>query len=115
MTRKINVAIWPRWVDPSREGARPYGGWPIVIDQVDNGLWGAQYELDTIETPGFRDPVVQVQDASSGDVIYTLRINGTSFTPKVRKPGTYNVLAYDPDGFFRKVKNGVKARKVEIS
>ncbi|MGC8549128.1 MAG: alkaline phosphatase D family protein [Acidobacteriaceae bacterium] len=114
-TRKITVAIWPRWVDPTQADAGPYAGWPIVIDQIDNGLWGAQYELDTIETPGFRDPVVQVQDASSGDVIYTLRINGTSFTPKVRKPGTYNVLAYDPDGFFRKVKNGVKARKLDIS
>jgi NAD(P)H-flavin reductase len=82
---------------------------------LNNGLWGAQYELDTIETPDFRDPVVQVQYASSRDVIYTLRINGTSFTSKVRKPGTYNVLACDPDGFYRKVKNGVKARRIDLA
>uniref|UniRef100_A0A7V4XSC9 Twin-arginine translocation signal domain-containing protein n=1 Tax=Acidobacterium capsulatum TaxID=33075 RepID=A0A7V4XSC9_9BACT len=112
-TRKTTVSIWPRWVDPAAADAKPYEGWPIVIDQTDNGLWGAEWALDAVETPEFHDPVVQVQDESNGEVVYTLRINGTSFTPKVRKPGTYTVLAYDPDGYFRKVKNGVKARKME--
>lgn len=113
VTRKTTVAVWPRWVDPADASAKPYEGWPIVTDQLDNGLWGAEYELDAIETPGFRDPVVQVQDESNGEVVYTVRINGMSFTPKVRKPGTYTVLAYDPDGYFRKVQNGLKARKIE--
>ena len=110
-TRKTVVTQWPRWVDPSNLEAKPYAGWPITIDQTDNGLWGAQWELDRIETPDFRDPVVQVQEESSGDVVYTLRINGTSFAPRVRKPGIYTVLAYDPDGYYRKTWNGVKARE----
>ncbi|MHB8302285.1 MAG: alkaline phosphatase D family protein [Acidobacteriaceae bacterium] len=110
-SRKITIAEWPRWTDPSAPDARPYDGWPITIDQIENGLWGAKWKLEPIETPGFRDPVVQVLDESDGEVIYTLRINGHSFTPLVREPGTYTVLAYDPDGFYRKEWKGVQARK----
>ena len=111
-TRKITVAEWPRWIDPSLPGARPYEGWPITIDQIDNGLWGATWQLEPIETPGFRDPVVQVQDETNGEVVYTLRISGESFTPRVRKPGSYTVLAYDPDGFYRREWKHIEARKI---
>lgn len=111
-TRKITIALWPRWVDPAAPNARPFEGWPITIDQTDNGLWGAQWELDRIETSEFSNPVVQVQEESSRDVLYTLRINGTTFTPRVRKPGVYRVIAYDPDGFYRKEWKAVSARKI---
>lgn len=114
-TRKITTAIWPRWVDPSEAGAMPYEGWPIVIDQLDNGLWDAQWELARIDTPEFPDPVVQVRDEADGEIVYTLRVRGTSFTPKVRKPGTYTVLAFDPDGDFKKVQSGVIAYRIKSS
>lgn len=112
-TRKITVTQWPRWVDPSVAGAQPYEGWPIVIDQLDNGLWDAHWELDAVEIPEFPDPVVQVQDESNGEVVYTVRIRGTAFTPKVRKPGKYSVIAFDPDGDFRKMHTGVAARNIQ--
>ena len=38
-----------------------------------------------------RNPVVQVIDDSNDEIIYTLRINGTSFRPKVFKKGRYTV------------------------
>ena len=110
-TRKTTVAEWPRWIDPSAPDAKPYQGWPITIDQIDNGLWGAQWTLDRIETPGFRDPVVQVQEETTGEVVYTLRIKGDSFTPLVRKPGVYTLLAFDPDGYYRKEWKGLHARR----
>ena len=110
-TRKTTIAEWPRWVDPSQPGAKTYDGWPITIDQLDNGLRYAAWQLDSIETTGFSDPVVQIRSAEQGDVIYTLRIRGESFTPLVREPGTYTVLAYDPDGFYRKEWKNVPARK----
>ncbi|HEU5457303.1 MAG TPA: twin-arginine translocation signal domain-containing protein [Terracidiphilus sp.] len=114
-TRQITVALWPRWVDPSAAGAKPYAGWPIVMDQLDNGLWGAQWELDTIETPEFSDAVVQVQDESNGEVVYTVRIRGTRFTPKVRKPGSYTVVAFDPDGPYNHMKRGLQARRIKTA
>jgi len=110
-TRETAVTQWPRWIDPSAPGAKPYDGWPITINQLDNGLWGAQWELEQISTTGFRDPVVQVRDETNGEVVYTLRISGESFIPHVRKRGSYTVLAYDPDGFYRKEWKNVQARR----
>ncbi len=88
-TRKIRFANWPRWVDASEPGAQPYPGWPLEIDQLDNGLPSA-YALPEIagDAP---DPVVQVIDESNNEVVYTVRIRGSRFTPKVRKPGKYTV------------------------
>ncbi len=114
-TRRITVTQWPRWVDPAAADAKPYAGWPIVVDQLDNGLWGAKWELASIATPEFPDPVVQVRDDESGDIVYTVRISGKSFTPRVRKPGKYTVIAFDPDGFFRKEWSGVEAQPRKTS
>lgn len=100
-TRKTMVTAWPRWLDPSSPGAKPYDGWPIALDQLDNGLCGAEWQLRDINTNGFRNPVVQVQKAE-GEVVYTLRIHGESFTPLVRDPGVYTVIAFDPDGDYHK-------------
>jgi len=92
-TRKITIANWPRWVDPSKPGANPYEGWPITIDQIDNGLPRGPWRLETIET-GLNDPVLQVIDQAGGEIVYTLRIKGGSFTPKVFREGTYTVKVY---------------------
>ena len=93
-TRKITMAIWPRWIDPSQPGAKPFAGWPITIDQLDNGLTTAHWALDPV-TSTTPDPVVQVVDEATGEVVYTLRIKGTAFTPRVFKAGTYTVKVND--------------------
>jgi hypothetical protein len=111
-TREVQVAVWPRWVDPDASGAKPYPGWPVTIKQLDNGLHGAHWTLEEIETPGKRDQVVQVRKEPAGDVVYTLRINGDAFTPLVREPGTYSVVAFDPDGGYRKEWKALRARKL---
>ena len=88
-TRKIRFANWPRWTDASEPGAQPYPGWPLEIDQLDNGLPNA-YALPEVVSDA-PDPVVQVIDESNNEIVYTLRIRGSGFTPKVRKPGKYTV------------------------
>lgn len=111
-TRQVQVAVWPRWVDPSGPGARPYQGWPVSFKQLDNGLYGAQWALKKIETSGQHDPVVQVQKEPGREVVYTVRIQGKSFTPRVREPGTYTVIAFDPDGGYRQAWKRLQAHKV---
>ena len=32
-TRKITAEVWPRWVDPSKAGAKPYEGWPVTVGE----------------------------------------------------------------------------------
>ena len=89
--RKITTECWPRNVDITSRKARQYPGWPKTIDQEDNYGRKAVAYLPTLKIAGQTKPVVQVIDESSGEVIYTLRINGTSFRPKVFREGAYTV------------------------
>ncbi|MEA2062347.1 MAG: twin-arginine translocation pathway signal protein, partial [Gemmatimonadota bacterium] len=95
-TRKISIANWPRWADPSRPGAKPYPGWPVAIDQTDNYNRKPAAWLPTIEVTGMSDPVVRVIDESNGEILYTLRIRGTSFRPRVFKEGLYCLVVGEP-------------------
>ncbi|HSU33504.1 MAG TPA: hypothetical protein VLJ11_19905 [Bryobacteraceae bacterium] len=109
-TRKTTVTAWPRWIDPSSPEAKPYDGWPVVIEQLNNGLSSANWQLDPVHTNGFQNPVVQVQKAE-GEVVYTVRMIGDAFTPLVREPGVYTVIAFDPDGDYRKQWTQLSARR----
>ena len=82
--RGIEFANWPRWVDASEPGAEPYPGWPVRIKQIQNGL-PKGFSLPQADTGGVPGSVVQVVDEGSGEVVYTLRIQGTEFTPTVGK------------------------------
>ncbi len=88
--RKIEIANWPRWVDASAANAAPYPGWPITIDQLDNGFPADGLTLPEIISQE-DDPVVQVVESATGDVVYTLRISTNAFTPRVRQTGRYSV------------------------
>jgi hypothetical protein len=102
-SRKITIANWPRWVDATRPGAKPYEGWPITIHQHDNGLPNTGWALEAVNEPSLRDPVVQVIDQSSSEIVYTLRIQGSRFLPRVFREGTYTVKVMDPDRGVEKV------------
>ena len=93
--RTIEFANWPRWVDASEPGAEPYPGWPIRIDQMESGL-PSEFSLEPISATGIEDPVVQVVDEASDEIVYTIRIKGSEFTPTTRRPGSYTVRVTDP-------------------
>ena len=95
--RQITVECWPRYADPTDPAARQYSGWPVVIDQFDNYARAAAAYLPTIEISGARDPVLQVIDESSGEIIYAVRIRGTTFRPKVFKSGRYTLKVSDSE------------------
>jgi hypothetical protein len=107
------MANWPRWVDATKPGAEPYPHWPITIEQTDNGLPSTGWTLPEVSAPGLVDPIVEVVDEATGERVYTLRIEGTSFEPPVWGPGTYRVRVFEPqrpgiEGTFR----GLQARQV---
>jgi hypothetical protein len=91
------MANWPRWVDVTKAGAKPYPAWPITIEQTDSGLPDTGWALPEVSAPGLTDPIVEVVDESKGQRVYTFRIKGTSLTPPVRGPGTYSVRVFDPE------------------
>ena len=90
-TREITMECWPRDVDITAPGSKQYSGWPRTILQIDNYARKEVAYLPTIEVEGMINPVVQLIDESNGEIVYTIRINGTSFSPKVFKIEKYTV------------------------
>lgn len=95
-TRQIVVECWPRHIDVTKPEARQHHGWPMTIAQESN------YGREPIAwLPELRfadaDPVVRVIDEATGEMVYSLRVQGTSWRPKVFKQGTYRVEIGDAD------------------
>ena len=63
--------------------------------------------LPTIEIDGMADPVVQIVREPGGEILYTLRIKGNTFRPKVFTLGTYSIHVGEPDTKRRKTITGV--------
>ncbi|HLA39536.1 MAG TPA: twin-arginine translocation pathway signal protein, partial [Candidatus Glassbacteria bacterium] len=101
-------ANWPRWVDPAAPEAKPYPGWPVTFDQTDNYGREAAGWLPELVVSGLEDPVVQVIEEAGGKVVYTLRIKGRRFTPKVFAPGSYTVRVGGQGDGDVKVFDGLK-------
>jgi len=98
-TRKITMECWPLFADPRdpKTGGQ-YEGWPKTIGQLDNYGRKAAAWLPALEVKGMANPVVQIIDEATGEIVYTLRIAGTSFRPKVFKQGAYTVkVGEQPD------------------
>jgi len=96
-TRDITIESWPRWTDPSQPDAKPYYGWPVTINQLDNYGRKAFGYLPAINVNGLTDPVIQLIDNTTEEIIYTIRINGSQFNPKVFREGSYSIKIGDPD------------------
>ncbi len=94
--RTITFANWPRFADPTA-GGKPYKGWPITISQEDNYGRKAVAFIPRIKVKGMNNPVVQVVNERNGETVYTIRINGKSWQPKVFEKGKYTVKIGDPD------------------
>ena len=95
-TREVSLEAWPRWADPAA-GARPYPGWPVQFEQEQGygrNVWGYLPTLAVEEQT--EPPVVQVVDAD-GEIVYTIRIRGDRYTPRVFEPGLYTVRVIEAD------------------
>jgi hypothetical protein len=108
-SREITIECWPRNVDITDPASRQYEGWPRTIKQEDNYGREAVAYLPTIQVRGMRNPVVQVIDESNDETIYTLRINGNSFRPKVFKKGKYTIKVGEPGTDKMKTLEGVRS------
>jgi hypothetical protein len=80
-TREITMECWPRNVDITAPDSKPYPGWPSTIHQLDNYVRKAVGYLPTIKVQGMRNPVLQVIDEETDEIVYTLRMSGTEFRP----------------------------------
>jgi hypothetical protein len=107
----VTVANWPRWVDASHPNARPCEGWPIVINQDENGLPRTGWFLDAIEGSESGSLLEVTREEPAREHIYTYRILGRPFTPPVFGPGVYTVTLRNAAGEVVLSKPGLKAHR----
>ena len=96
-TRNITLECWPRHVDVTDANAKQHPGWPITIHQEDNYGREALAYLPTLKIVGAESPVVQVIDEYLDEVVYTIRINGSTWRPKVFRNAVYTIKVGEGD------------------
>ena len=89
--RTTTFECWPRICDVNLGDSEQFPGWPVTIHMTDNDGRRPQGWLPTLQFEGVVDPVVQVVEQQSGEILYTLRIQGTAFTPPVYRMGMHTI------------------------
>jgi hypothetical protein len=102
--RTITLECWPRNVDVTQPGARQYPGWPRTISQWDNYARKPLGYLPTLRVTGMENAIVQVVHEPTGETVYTVRMQGTEFQPRVFSDGTYTVRVGDQDARMKEIK-----------
>lgn len=103
-TRNITIECWPRQANPETDSQ--YLGWPISINQEDNYLKNATLFLPEINVTGMDNPVIQIIDEADNEIVYTFRMKGNSYQPKVLKDGLYTIKVGEPGtGIIKSIEN----------
>lgn len=95
--QSVRIEAWPRWVDPAAPGARQFDGWPITVDLLDNGYPTDGPVLPPLAELPLENPVIQVADQRTNEIIYTARMPDDGARLRVFVPGVYVVRIYGPD------------------
>jgi len=88
-SRMTTFECWWRFADVAAGDAQ-FPGWPISFAASDNDGRSVTHWLPTL-TYNVKDPVVQVIEEESGEILYTARMPGKSFQPRVYASGSYTV------------------------
>ena len=98
--RKITFECWPRFSDAKDGDKAQFPGWPITVPMDDNDGRKPVAHLPTLVFEGAANPVVQIIAEATGEILYTVRVRGDRFQPRVYAPGKYTVKAGrdKPDG-----------------
>lgn len=94
-SREITMECWPRFADPAT--GQQFEGWPVTIGQEENYGREPFGYLPTIKITDYDNAVVQVINQETKEILYTVRIEGDEFMPKVFEDGKYIVRYGEPD------------------
>jgi hypothetical protein len=102
--QQVTFECWPRFSNVEDGDKGQFPGWPITINMADNDGREPAAWLPELRFEGVENPVVQIVEDKTGDVLYTIRVRGSVFQPAVFAPGAYTVKAGrdKPDGFTMK-------------
>ncbi len=89
--RSITFECWPRFSDAKKGKEEQFPGWPITVAMDANDGRTPKGWLPELKFEGIIDPVVQVIEQTSGEVLYSVRIQGDRFQPRVYSSGPHTV------------------------
>lgn len=102
--RKITLECWPFLADPTQAGTQ-CPGWPVTLDVLANYGRKAAAQLPRLKIQSTDDPVIEVFDESSGELVYGLRLATRTWQPHVFAPGKYTVRISVPEsGKIKEIK-----------
>jgi len=105
--RTITFECWPRNKDVTDPQTQQYEGWPKTISQQENYGRKAVAYLPTLKFIDVTDPGIQIIREKNKEIVYTLRIYGNSFRPKVFEEGVYTIRIFDEG--FEKILTEIKS------
>jgi hypothetical protein len=106
--RRISIECWPYLADPTKPGTQ-FPGWPVQFDMLENYARKPVAQLPTLKISGAKNPVVQVIEERTGELIYALRLNKDNWQPHVFAPGKYTVKVSEPETGREKELKGLEA------
>ncbi len=89
--RRITFECWPRFSNVNEGDRAQFPGWPITINVADNDGRKPQAWLPELHFEGAANPIVQVVEEKTGEVLYTFRAPGAVFQPAVFADGNYTI------------------------
>ena len=89
--RTVTFECWPRFSDVRHGDGAQFTGWPITVAQEANDGRKVDGYLPELIFSGGKNPVVQVVEEKSGEVLYTVRTRGGRFQPRVYSKGKHTV------------------------
>jgi alkaline phosphatase D len=113
--RTITIGCWPRYVNPQKNPQGQYAGWPLTIPQQDNYGRKPVAWLPRIRVKGLLNPVVDIVDESRGELVYSIRMQGGTFQPKVFAEGRYTIRVSEPDKKITQEKKSIPATRLNTN
>lgn len=89
--RSITFECWPRFSDVTQGDSQQFPGWPITIAMDANDGRKVVGWLPELKFENAIDPVVQVIDQTSGAILYTVRVQGDRFQPRVYSSNPHTI------------------------
>ena len=87
----MTFECWPRFSDVRQGAGAPFPGWPITVAQDANDGRKVDGYLPELIFSGGKNPVVQVVEEMSGEVLYTVRARDGRFQPRGYSKGKHTV------------------------
>lgn len=106
--RTITFEAWGRNINIHDPKSKQYPGWPITISQEDNFTIKDGFKLPTLKLSE-KNQVVTVKNATTNEVVSSLRIKGDEYQPKVLIQGLYNIEIGEGDTL--KTLTSIEAKK----